>query len=153
MYSPAAESDSYTYMSRSDGVCPVKFLRWSWQAILGLNTTDEYLGVGPDHHKSLWTSSQWYKDPEWRAFVDPINAGDKTLRNCCSFPFVVACSKGDPLHDESIALIELLKKSSARVIEVDTIGNHVAAYMVHQDAKERLQKAWRSIIFEKESNC
>mmetsp|Transcript_25290 Transcript_25290/g.100808 ORF Transcript_25290/g.100808 Transcript_25290/m.100808 type:complete len:340 (+) Transcript_25290:1149-2168(+) len=115
---PAADSASYVTHGARWNLAP--FLRWCWAA---------------------------YKDDE----KPPVLARDDAYfakLGLAANETLVLTSRGDPLHDEGLALVEKLKTTAeaGAVFHVDGKGSHAVAHLVDATASKRLFAEWAAAL-------
>lgn len=156
MLDPKADSRSYYLNSVSSIGCPTSFLRWSWRAFLEMteeaeerrpadeeDTSPEAI-FQRDSNRTLWEQSKWRKTTLERLACPLINM-PSNLGAHDSPSVIVVTNRGDPLHDDGVALVEKLQDAKARVQHIDAGGMHCSGNM-DSATEEALLTAWNSAI-------
>lgn len=152
MLNPKADSMSYYMNSKSDGCCPVSFLRWSWRATLQLpessdvsdpaHTLDEALARGSN--RTTWDQCPWSQSKEWSRLAYPITDIPQNVATT----FIIAPNKADALHDDAIEFVEALTaKGALNVTLIEALGNHYVGWITHSNSRKMLVDAWRAALF------
>jgi acetyl esterase/lipase len=173
MLDPATNSLSVHLNSQSSHGCPVDFLRWCWQAYLqlpvspdshqtttlldGSETHEELLSVGSN--RTTWDASQW-KTSSLARLVNPLldlpteslkgtesaEAGTSTATTTAAPTFIIQTNRGDPLHDDGVALVDRLTAIGAKVTHIDAGGSHFMGLKLEPATEKAMLEAWLEAI-------
>ena len=153
MLNPNADSMSYYMNSRSDGCCPVLFLRWCWRATLQLpeskdtmvgdsETLDLVLAKGSN--QTTWLECQWSQTKAWARLTYPATDIPQGL----SPQFVVAPNKADALYNDATEFVTALQIAGANVTLQESLGNHILGWLTHPGSRMELIELWRKAVFD-----
>lgn len=153
---PKADSLSYYLNSNSSHLPTVGFLRWGWQAYLGLppskdkeleriTSKEEALGVGSN--RTSWSECKWNTETT-RRLITPHADLPEGLDSSSAPTILLTTNQADPLLNECLDLLAMLKERSAKVTHFDHIGTHWLGTELDKTLLREVVDAWAMVLFQ-----
>jgi acetyl esterase/lipase len=133
---PKGDSLSYYMNSSSSHLPTVGFLRWGWQAYLGLplskdDKTDKVTSMAEllaiKSNRTTWDECKW-KGTKAERLINPV-IDLPNLKGPNAPQFIITMNRADPLMDECLDLVAKIKAARAKVTHIDHIGVSVYALL------------------------
>ena len=134
MLDPLCNSRSNYLNSLSSSLLPGVFLRWGWRAYLELDSDHPENQFNKDMKKSLETCAWKENDNIWRLCCPSLtgilsndissSSSSSSSSSKRSPVFIVSTATADPLEDDGICLVKMLKQSGFNVTHHKCIGSH-----------------------------
>jgi acetyl esterase/lipase len=148
---------SYYMMSKAAKYASGAWLRWCWQAYLGMGVPNEDAIPDMDgltqkqvlqrrSNAAEWEKSPWSKAPFNR--LARVIEGIPTMKITDESPaFLIVVNKADSLYSEGMELSKALRKIGASVSLFEHSGVHVLGSIMDVKGRAERDGAWLDILF------
>ena len=110
-------------------------------------------------NRTTWDASQW-KTSSLARLVNPLldlpteslkgtesaEAGTSTATTTAAPTFIIQTNRGDPLHDDGVALVDRLTAIGAKVTHIDAGGSHFMGLKLEPATEKAMLEAWLEAI-------
>jgi len=147
MLDPLCNSMSFTLNSPYSGIIAGESLRWVWRAYLELSIDHSDNQFDKDMKKCLENCPWKEKEDMWRLCCPQFGISKVPSSSSSSPIFIVSTATADPLEDDGINLIKVLKQSGFNVTHNRCIGNHYISLETDAKGRKNMIESWHDSIW------